>query len=163
MVGVIPFFAIAFSSTASLTTHGPLLTTQLSLHKLSVQALSYQYLRGGSVNLVAAPPAGVLLGLTIALEVAATTCMKLSVHNRLWNVGVFSGYILCFSIFPAVLRKIPLGVAYAIWSGSGTALTCLVGRLIFGETLNLRKMLFLAMIILRVIGLNLSSGGAGHA
>merc|ERR1712060_905335 len=75
---------------------------------------------------------GVLLAVTIALEVSATTCMKMASRGSpWWNVGVYGGYILCFSIFPFVLKHLPLGVAYAIWSGAGTAMTPLMGALIF--------------------------------
>eukprot|EP00966_Prymnesium_polylepis_P312480 7220813-Prymnesium_polylepis.1 len=68
---------------------------------------------------MAAPPksAAALLAVTIALEVFATTSMKLAERSALWYIGVFGGYTACFSIFPLVLRSIPLGVAYAIWSG----------------------------------------------
>ena len=60
--------------------------------------------------------------MTIALEVFATTCMKLAERSgrALWYIGVFGGYGACFSIFPFVLRKLDLAVAYAIWSGAGT-------------------------------------------
>ena len=64
-----------------------------------------------------------LLAVTISLEVFATCCMKLAATNHLWQIGVGVGYVACFSIFPFVLQRIPLGVAYAIWSGMGTSAT----------------------------------------
>uniref|UniRef100_A0A7S3K3Q7 EamA domain-containing protein n=1 Tax=Aureoumbra lagunensis TaxID=44058 RepID=A0A7S3K3Q7_9STRA len=109
----------------------------------------------------ASPPlsTGVLLGMTITLEVLATTCMKLATTNKAYYVGVALGYGLCFSIFPMVLRQMPLAVAYAIWSGAGTALTTLVSFICFGEPLTLRKVACILLIISGVIGLNLSGGG----
>jgi len=106
---------------------------------------------------MAAPPksAAALLAVTIALEVFATTSMKLAERSALWYIGVFGGYTACFSIFPLVLRSIPLGVAYAIWSGVGTAFTSLVGALLFKEVMTTRKLLSIALIIGGVVGLNL--------
>lgn len=63
-------------------------------------------------------PPMVVLGLTIILEVFATTCMKMAASGpRFWYLGIFAGYTACFSIFPIALRTIPLSVAYATWSG----------------------------------------------
>jgi small multidrug resistance pump len=61
------------------------------------------------------------------------------------------------------LKKIDVGVAYAIWSGFGTALIATIGILWFKEPLTLIKVGSLALIILGVIGLNLSGGGALNA
>ena len=57
-----------------------------------------------------------LLGLTITLEVFATTCMKMAATtgSNLWQMGVGLGYVACFSIFPYV-RK---------WRAAHTRLTC---------------------------------------
>ena len=92
--------------------------------------------RGGALQ---ATPVGAgggggraLLALTIALEVFATTSMKLASTRPVWHLGTVVGYGSCFSVFPLVLRKMPLGVAYAIWSGVGTALTALIGAAMFG-------------------------------
>lgn len=70
--------------------------------------------------------AWLLLAVTISLEVFATCCMKLAATNRLWQIGVGVGYVACFSVFPFVLQRIPLGVAYAIWSGMGTSATAAI-------------------------------------
>jgi len=134
------------------------LALQASRANVHHGALTGTALRSGSSSMTAAaPPAGVLLAITIALEVSATTCMKLASRGSpWWNVGVYGGYILCFSIFPSVLKQIPLGIAYAIWSGAGTAITALIGALAFGEVFNTRKGLSMALIILGVVGLNLT-------
>ena len=63
-------------------------------------------------------------------------------------------YGLCFSIFPLALRRLPLSVAYATWSGVGTAASVLIGALAFSEKITLLKLLWIALIVVGVIGLN---------
>ena len=116
--------------------------------------------RGGALQ---ATPVGAgggsgraLLALTIALEVFATTSMKLASARPIWHLGTVVGYGSCFSVFPLVLRKMPLGVAYAIWSGVGTALTALIGSALFGEALSTQKVGALAVIVAGVVLLELA-------
>ena len=116
--------------------------------------------RGGALQ---ATPVGAgggggraLLALTIALEVFATTSMKLASTRPVWHLGTVVGYGSCFSVFPLVLRKMPLGVAYAIWSGAGTALTALIGAALFGEALSTQKVGALAVIVAGVVLLELA-------
>ena len=116
--------------------------------------------RGGALQ---ATPVGAgggggraLLALTIALEVFATTSMKLASTRPIWHLGTVVGYGSCFSVFPLVLRKMPLGVAYAIWSGAGTALTALIGAALFGEALSTQKVGALAVIVAGVVLLELA-------
>ena len=116
--------------------------------------------RGGALQ---ATPVGAgggggraLLALTIALEVFATTSMKLASTRPVWHLGTVVGYGSCFSVFPLVLRKMPLGVAYAIWSGVGTALTALIGAAMFGEALSTQKVGALAVIVAGVVLLELA-------
>ena len=119
-----------------------------------------QVTRGGALQ---ATPVGAgggsgraLLALTIALEVFATTSMKLASTRPIWHLGTVVGYGSCFSVFPLVLRKMPLGVAYAIWSGVGTALTALIGAALFGEALSTQKVGALAVIVAGVVLLELA-------
>ena len=100
--------------------------------------------------------AGALLALTIALEVFATMSMKLAATKPLWHIGTFLGYASCFSVFPIVLRTMPLGKAYAIWSGVGCALTALIGSVLFGEALTLQKAGALSVIVAGVVLLELA-------
>jgi small multidrug resistance pump len=60
------------------------------------------------------------------------------------------------------LRTIPLGVAYAIWSGVGTALVAFVGWLHYKQQLDLPGILGIALIIAGTIVLNLFSKTAAH-
>mmetsp|Transcript_21108 Transcript_21108/g.66266 ORF Transcript_21108/g.66266 Transcript_21108/m.66266 type:complete len:186 (+) Transcript_21108:16-573(+) len=116
--------------------------------------------RGGSTLVAPSKFQGfLLLSFTIVLEVFATTSMKLATRSPYWNFGVFGGYITCFSIFPYVLRHLPLGVAYAIWSGMGTLLTTVISSVLFGEVMSPVKAFCLFLILAGVIGLNIVSGG----
>lgn len=116
--------------------------------------------RGGSDAARARAPtateANALLAVMIGLEICGTTCMKLASENAKWHLGTVVGYGACFSIFPIVLRTVPLGVAYAIWSGVGTAATALVGAALFHETLSPAKGGALAIIVLGVVLLELA-------
>ncbi len=128
--------------------------------RLPVAQAARRVTRGGALQ---ATPVGAgggggraLLALTIALEVFATTSMKLASTRPIWHLGTVVGYGSCFSVFPLVLRKMPLGVAYAIWSGAGTALTALIGAALFGEALSTQKVGALAVIVAGVVLLELA-------
>jgi small multidrug resistance pump len=100
-----------------------------------------------------------LLG-AILLEVCGTTSMKLSQgFTRLGpSILIFVFYGLSFTLLTMVLKKIEVSIAYAIWSGVGTAIIATVGILYFKEALTLLKLISLALVIIGVIGLNLSEG-----
>jgi small multidrug resistance pump len=101
------------------------------------------------------------LVLAIVLEVSGTTSMKLSqgFTKMLPSVLIFLFYGLSLSALTLALRSIDVGVAYAVWSGLGTALIATVGVLWLKEPLNTLKVVSLVFIIIGVIGLNLSDGG----
>lgn len=114
------------------------------------------------VGAITAVPAPILLAITVLLEMLATTSMKFAEHNGRWYLGVFGGYAACFSLFPIVVRRIPLGVAYATWcTSAGMVLTTLLGAFFFQEGLNVSKVLSILVIVAGVVALNLSGGG-GH-
>ena len=99
-------------------------------------------------------PAFVILGVTILLEVAATTCMKLAAtRSALWLVGTYVGYGMCFSIFPLALRRLPLSIAYSTWSGVGTVASVMIGVACFGEKITLLKVFWIGLIVAGVVGL----------
>jgi small multidrug resistance pump len=98
--------------------------------------------------------------LAIAFEVSGTTCMKLSqgFTKPLPSVLLFIFYGLCFSLLTLALKKIDVSVAYAVWSGLGTALIAGIGIYWFKEPVTAIKLTSLALIIIGVIGLNASGG-----
>ena len=102
------------------------------------------------------------LTVAIVLEVGGTTCMKLSEgFSKLWpSVMVFVLYGLSLGLLTLALKRIDVSVAYAVWSGMGTALIALVGVMWFKEPVTALRIVCLGLIILGVIGLNV--GGGGH-
>lgn len=97
----------------------------------------------------------------ILLEVAGTTCMKLSqgFTRPFFSVLIFVFYGLSFASLTLVLNEIEISVAYAVWSGLGTALIATIGFAFFKEPLTALKLASIALIILGVVGLNLSGAG----
>jgi small multidrug resistance pump len=97
----------------------------------------------------------------ILLEVSATTCMKLSEGFTRWTPAVlmFLLYGLCFTSLTFALKKIDISVAYAIWSGVGTALIAVIGMVLFREPMTALKVFSIGLVIVGVVGLNLSGGG----
>jgi small multidrug resistance pump len=106
-------------------------------------------------------PVGYLI-LAILLEVSGTLCMKASdgFTRPLATAGMVLFYTLCFAALTLAVKRIDISVAYAIWSGVGTALIAVAGALLFRELMTPLKILSLLLIIAGVIGLRLS--GAGH-
>jgi small multidrug resistance pump len=103
-----------------------------------------------------------ILSLAIALEVAGTTSMKLSdgFTKLVPSILIFVFYAASFVALTFALKKIDLGIAYAIWAGVGTALITVIGILWFREPATAMKLLSILLIIGGVIGLHL--GGASE-
>lgn len=98
------------------------------------------------------------LAAAILFEVSGTTCMKLSqgFSKMLPSVSVFILYGISFSLMILALKRIDLGVAYAIWSGLGTALIATIGISCFGESASPLKIVSIVLVITGVVGLHLS-------
>ncbi len=98
----------------------------------------------------------------IILEVAGTTSMKLSEgFTRTWpSVAMMVFYFLSLGALTLALKRFDMSMAYAIWSGVGTALITIVGIYLFKEPVSLAKLGSIALIIVGVVGLHLSSQGA---
>ena len=104
----------------------------------------------------------IYLILAIVFEITSTTLMKMSngFTKILPTVGTFLGYIICFTFLSIALKKIDLGVAYAVWGAVGITAMTVIGILFFKESISVLKILSILFIVLGVIGLNLS--GASH-
>jgi small multidrug resistance pump len=100
----------------------------------------------------------IYLIIAILTEVAGTTALKLSqgLTKIIPAIAMAIFYIVSFIFLAFALKKIEVGTAYAIWSGIGTALIALIGFLWFQESLDTLKVVSLGLIILGVVGLNLS-------
>lgn len=96
--------------------------------------------------------------LAIVSEVIATSSLKASQgFSRLWpSLLVVVGYGAAFYLFSLSLKQIPLGIAYAIWSGLGTVGVVLIGLFLWGETLNALRVFGIALILIGTVILNLS-------
>jgi len=96
----------------------------------------------------------------IIFEVAGTTAMKMSDGFTKTTPSVMMGifYILSLTALTFALKKLDVGMAYAIWSGLGTALITVIGIYYFQESITLLKIVSVGLIIFGVIGLHLSTG-----
>jgi small multidrug resistance pump len=101
-----------------------------------------------------------LLVTAILFEVSGTTCMKLSYGftYRVPTILMFVFYGLGFVPLNLALRRIDISVAYAIWSGVGTAVITTIGILWFKEPANALKLISIALIVIGLVGLNISGG-----
>ena len=104
------------------------------------------------------PTALLLLVLAIASEVAGTAGLKASEgFGRLGPSALaVLGYALAFYFLAQSLRYLPLGVAYAIWSGLGTLGSVLLGVLIWKEILGSPHIVGIALIVVGVVLLNVA-------
>ena len=101
----------------------------------------------------------ILLFCAIAAEVVATSALKFSDGlTRLVPVLVVgAGYLLSFSLLAIAVKSLEISVAYAIWSGLGTAAICVIGLLAFNEPITALKGFGILLIIAGVVTLNLTS------
>ena len=104
------------------------------------------------------------LGVAIVSEVVATSALKAAegFTRPLPSLVVAVGYGIAFYCLSVVLRTLPLGVTYAIWSGVGVALVALVGWLVYGQSLDLAAVIGLTLIVAGVIVLNVFSKTVAH-
>lgn len=105
-----------------------------------------------------------LLAIAIVAEVIGTSALKASEgFSRPWpSVVVLLGYAVAFYCLSLVLKSIPVGVAYAIWSGLGIVLITLVAWVVYDQRVDLAAVLGMALIIAGVLVLNLFSKTTGH-
>ncbi|HEX6471010.1 MAG TPA: multidrug efflux SMR transporter [Streptosporangiaceae bacterium] len=103
--------------------------------------------------------AWLLLAGAIATEVAATASLKASdgLTRLLPSIVVAVGYVASFVLLAWALKlQLQVSVAYAIWSGTGTAAIAVIGMLWLGEPLTAVKALGIALIIAGAVVLNLA-------
>lgn len=104
------------------------------------------------------------LAIAICCEVIATASMKAvkGLSTPLPLVLVIVGYTMAFWMLILVVRVLPVGVTYAIWSGMGIVLVSLVALFVYGQKLDLPAMLGMGLIILGVVVMQLFSKTTGH-
>ncbi|MCX9024058.1 DMT family transporter [Citrobacter portucalensis] len=106
----------------------------------------------------------VILIVAIFGEVVATTSLKLSegFTKLVPSVVVVIGYAIAFYCLSLTLKSIPLGIAYAVWSGLGIVTVSILGWLLFGQKLDFWAILGMLLIVSGVVVLNLLSKTAAH-
>lgn len=106
----------------------------------------------------------VFLSIAIISEVIATSCLKASEgFTRFWpSVVVVIGYLLAFYLLSLTLKTIPVGIAYAVWSGIGIVLIAMVGWLFLGQKLDMPAIIGLVFIITGVMVINVFSRTIAH-
>ncbi|PKO34925.1 MAG: QacE family quaternary ammonium compound efflux SMR transporter [Betaproteobacteria bacterium HGW-Betaproteobacteria-7] len=104
------------------------------------------------------------LAVAIVSEVIATSALKAAegFTRPLPSLIVVVGYGVAFYCLSVVLRTLPLGITYAIWSGVGVALIALVGWLLYGQALDLPAVVGMTLIVAGVIVLNVFSKTVAH-
>ena len=93
----------------------------------------------------------------IILEVAGTTSMKLSqgFTKLVPSILLFAFYAASFVALTYALKRIEVSIAYAVWSGIGTALIAAIGIFYFREDVNAIKLISICLIIVGVVGVNI--------
>lgn len=99
------------------------------------------------------------LSMAIVAEVIATSSLKASAEfTKFWpSVIVVVGYAIAFYFLSLTLRSIPVGIAYAVWSGLGVVLVSIVGWWLYNQTLDLASIIGMGLIIAGVLVINLFS------
>ncbi|MGJ1421797.1 DMT family transporter [Sphingobacterium spiritivorum] len=102
--------------------------------------------------------------LAIVFEIIATTFLKKSEQFTQLKPSIITvlGYLAAFYFLSMTLRSIPVGIAYAIWSGVGIVLITIVGIVLFRQTPDLPAVIGLTLIIAGVIVINVFSKMSAH-
>ncbi len=102
--------------------------------------------------------------IAIVSEVIATSALKASDgFTQLWpSLVVVAGYATAFFFLALTLRTMPVGVAYAIWSGVGIVLITLIAWRVFGQALDVPALIGLGLIVAGVVVLNVFSKSIVH-
>ncbi len=104
------------------------------------------------------------LGIAIVAEVIGTSALKASEGFTRWlpSLVVVLGYAVAFYCLSLVLRHIPVGVAYAVWSGLGIVLITLVAFVLYGQKIDTAGLIGMGLIVTGVLVLNLFSKASAH-
>ena len=108
--------------------------------------------------------AWLFLAVSIAAEVVGTTALKSSegFTKLAPSLLVVACYGVAFYFLSLTLRWIPVGIAYAVWSGVGVVLIATIGWLLHGQKLDAPAIAGMALIVAGVIVINVFSKAAAH-
>lgn len=104
------------------------------------------------------------LALAISAEIIATSALKASdgFSRFVPSAITVTGYVISFYFLSLTLRELPVGIAYAIWSGVGIVVISLIGYFVYQQTLDLAAMIGIGLIVAGVIVMNVFSRSVGH-
>jgi small multidrug resistance pump len=104
------------------------------------------------------------LAAAILFETIGTTALKASDgFTRLWpSIVVVLAYGVSFWLLALVLRVMPVGIAYAVWSGLGICFIAAIGLLVFGQKLDAPALVGMGLIVAGILVINLFSNAAPH-
>lgn len=108
--------------------------------------------------------AWIYLWIAIIAEVIATSFLKASdgFTKLLPSLAVVAGYVTAFFFLSLTLKEIPVGVAYAVWSGAGVTLIAAIGWIFLGQKLDAAAIAGMGLIVAGVVVLNLLSKATAH-
>ena len=104
------------------------------------------------------------LAIAIVGEVSATAALKATneFSKPIPSLIVIVGYATALFFLSLTLRSVPIGIAYGIWAGAGTALIALSGYLFYGQSIDTPALIGLCLIVIGVIIVNASSTSVAH-
>ncbi|MEP2889398.1 DMT family transporter [Tateyamaria sp.] len=106
----------------------------------------------------------IYLIIAVIAETIGTTALQASDQfTRLWpSVLMVIAYGFAFYFLGIALKYIPVGIAYALWSGLGIVLIALIGFAVFGQVLDIAALVGLSMIIGGIVVIQMFSSSATH-
>ena len=106
----------------------------------------------------------IFLAIAVTGEVVGTSALKASdgFTRAVPSIIVVAGYAVAFYFLAQVLKTMPVGIAYAVWSGLGVALITLIGFVAFGQKLDFWALVGIGLIVAGVVVLNTLSGSVEH-
>ena len=102
--------------------------------------------------------------IAIIAEVIATTALKASEGFTRLSPAVITvvGYGIAFYLLALALKTIPVGIAYAVWSGVGIVAIAIIGYMVFNQAMDAAGVLGIGLILAGVLVLNVFSASGGH-
>lgn len=106
----------------------------------------------------------VYLAVAIVAEVVGTSFLRASAGftKLVPSLMVVAGYGLAFFFLSLTLKDIPVGIAYAVWSGAGVTLITAIAWIFFGQKLDAAALFGIALIVAGVVVLNMFSKSTAH-
>ena len=104
------------------------------------------------------------LGIAILFEIIATSALKRSEQftQLIPSIITILGYFAAFYFLSFAIRTIPVGIAYAIWSGVGIVFITIIGAVFFKQIPDLPAIIGLALIMIGVVVINVFSKTTVH-